>query len=137
MKVSSSVSWLRVLVAGVATYAAYGVLVAATILVYTLLASGPQAGGAAPAFVDDLSGLVGVWGIPALTIFGAAWAARRAKPRGAVLHGLLVGLLVAIGPLLGPLGPPSPLAAALTVATGLLGGWLGGQGGNTNPRREG
>lgn len=102
--------------AGVATPVVHGVLVAMTILLYTMFATEET--------IATLSSVMGVWGIPVLTLLGAAWAARRAEHRSAVLNGLLVGLLVAIGPLFGLLGPPSPLVAVLTVATGFLGGWL-------------
>jgi hypothetical protein len=65
------------------------------IVVYTLLAVGPQrepSGG----ITDPLASQVAIWLVPILTLFSAAWVARKVRPETASLHGLLMGFLVAI-----------------------------------------
>jgi hypothetical protein len=50
----------------------------------------------APSSLLNKLPLVGVWGMPVLTIFAAAWVARKVEPATAALYGLLVGFLVAV-----------------------------------------
>jgi hypothetical protein len=64
--------------------------------------------------------------VPILTLFAAAWAARRLEPATAALHGLLVGLLVAgiFGVLyFAPFDLWGLLLFALMIAAGFAGGW--------------
>jgi hypothetical protein len=121
------VRWGRVLLAGVATHIANVVVAVLLIVVYTLLAVGPQrepSGG----FTDPLASQVATWPVPFLTLFAAAWVARRAEPATAALHGLLVGLLVAVSFAVfyfGPFKAWGLLLFALMTAAGLVGGWIG------------
>ena len=83
------------MIAGLATHVANVVVAVLLIVIYTLLAVGPQrepSGGT----TDWLASQVATWPVPILTLFAAAWASRRAEPASAALHGLLVGLLVAV-----------------------------------------
>jgi hypothetical protein len=91
----SKVRWGRVLVAGSATHVANVVVAVLLIFVYALLAAGTQSGPSGGA-IDPLARQIATWPVPILTLFAAAWAARRAEPATAALHGLLVGLLVAV-----------------------------------------
>ena len=60
-----------------------------------------------------------------VTIIGAAWAARRAQPGVATLHGVLVGLIVAASVFLtGSVGVEGIVGFVLTIGAGWLGGWL-------------
>jgi hypothetical protein len=119
----SKVRWGRVLLAGLVTHVANVVVAVLLIVVYTFLAVGPQrepSGGV----TDSLASQVATWPVPILTLFAAAWAARRAKPAAAALHGLLVGLLVAVifGALyFWPFGLWGMLQFAFMIAAGLLG----------------
>ncbi len=59
------------------------------------------------------------------TIIGAAWAARRAQPGVATLHGVLVGLIVAASVFLSSsVGVEGIVGFVLTVGAGWLGGRL-------------
>ena len=59
------------------------------------------------------------------TIIGAAWAARRAQPGVATLHGVLVGFIVAASVFLtGSVGLEGIVGFVLTIGAGWLGGWL-------------
>jgi TRAP-type C4-dicarboxylate transport system permease large subunit len=60
-----------------------------------------------------------------VTIIGAAWAARRAQPGVATLHGVLVGFIVAASVFLtGSVGVEGIVGFVLTIGAGWLGGWL-------------
>ena len=123
----SNVRWGRVLLASLATHVANVVVAVLLIVVYTLLAVGPQrepSGG----ITDPLASQVATWPVPILTLFAAAWAARRAEPAAASLHGLLVGFLVAtIFAVLsfGPFNVWGLLLFALMIVAGLVGGLIG------------
>jgi small-conductance mechanosensitive channel len=123
----SNVRWGRVLLASLATHVANVVVAVLLIVVYTLLAVGPQrepSGG----ITDPLASQVASWPVPILTLFAAAWVARRAEPAAASLHGLLVGFLVAtIFAVLsfGPFNVWGLLLFALMIAAGLVGGLIG------------
>jgi hypothetical protein len=123
----SKVRWDRVLLAGVATHVANVVVAVLLIVVYTLLAVGPQrepSGG----ITDPLASQVATWPVPILTLFAAAWAARRAAPPTAALHGLLVGFLVAVifaVLYFAPVDLQGLLLFALTIAAGFVGGLIG------------
>jgi hypothetical protein len=59
------------------------------------------------------------------TIIGAVWAARRAQPEVATLHGVLVGLIVAASVFLtGSVGLEGIVGFVLTIGAGWLGGRL-------------
>jgi TRAP-type C4-dicarboxylate transport system permease large subunit len=59
------------------------------------------------------------------TIIGAVWAARRAQPGVATLHGVLVGLIVAASVFLtGSVGVEGIVGFVLTIGAGWLGGRL-------------
>ena len=115
------------MLASLATHVANVVVAVLLIVVYTLLAVGPQrepSGG----ITDPLASQVATWPVPILTLFAAAWAARRAEPAAASLHGLLVGFLVAtIFAVLsfGPFNVWGLLVFALMIAAGLVGGLIG------------
>ena len=119
----SKVRWGRVLLAGLVTHVANVVVAVLLIVVYTLLAVGPQrepSGG----ITDPLASQVATWPVPILTLFAAAWAARKAEPATALLLGLLVGFLVAVsfGVLyFGPFNMWGLFLFALMIAAGLLG----------------
>ena len=123
----SKVRWGRVLLAGLVTHVANVVVAVLLIVAYTLLAVGPQrepSGG----ITDPLASQVATWPVPILTLFAAAWAARRAKPAAAALQGLLVGFLVAVvfGVLyFGPVNLWGLLLFALMIVAGLAGGLIG------------
>ncbi len=124
----SNVRWGTVLLAGSVTHAANVVVAVLLIVVYTLLAVGAQSepsGG----ITDPLASQVATWPVPILTLFAAAWAARRAEQLAtAALHGLLVGLLVAVifGVLyFGPFNLLGLLLFALMIAAGFVGGLIG------------
>jgi hypothetical protein len=123
----SKVRWDRVLLAGVATHVANVVVAVLLIVVYTLLAVGPQRepnGG----ITDPLASQVATWPVPILTLFAAAWAARKAEPATALLHGLLVGFLVAVifGVLyFAPFDLSGLLLFTLMIVAGLVGGLIG------------
>jgi hypothetical protein len=126
-KLMANVRWGRILLAGLATHVANVVVAVLLIVVYTLLAVGPQrepSGG----FTDPLASQVATWPVPILTFFAAAWASRRAEPATAALYGLLVGFLVAVifGVLyFWPFSVWGLLLFALVIAAGFLGA-LGG-----------
>jgi hypothetical protein len=90
----AKVRWDRVLLAGVATHVANVVVAVLLIVVYTILAVGPQRAERGHHRSARQPGPS--WLVPILTLFAAAWAARKAKPATAALHGLLVGFLVAV-----------------------------------------
>jgi hypothetical protein len=127
MPMLSNMRWGRVLLATLVTHVANVVVAVLLIVVYTLLAVGFQSepsGG----INDPLASQVATWPVPILTLFAAAWAARKVKPTTAALHGLLVGFLVAV--IFGVLyfGPStlwglSPFA--LMIAAGFVGGLIG------------
>lgn len=127
MALLSKVRWGRVLLAGVVTHVANVVVAVLLIVIYTLLAVGPQrdpSGG----ITDPLASQVATWPVPILTLFAAVWAARKAEPATAALHGLLVGFLVAVifGVLyFGPFNLWGLLLFALMIAAGFVGGLLG------------
>jgi hypothetical protein len=123
----SKVRWGRVLLAGLVTHVANVVVAVLLIVVYTLLAVGPQrepSGG----MTDPLASQVATWPVPILTLFAAAWAARRAEPATAALHGLLVGFLVAVlfsVFYFAPFDLWGLLLFALMIAAGFAGGLIG------------
>jgi hypothetical protein len=125
--VLSKVRWGRILLAGLATHIANVVVAVLLIVVYTLLAVGPQrvpSGG----ITGSLASQLATWPAPILTLFAAAWAARRAEPATAALHGLLVGFLVAVifaVLYFGPFSVWGLLLFALMIAAGFVGGWIG------------
>jgi hypothetical protein len=115
------------LLAGLVTHVANVVVAVLMIVAYTLVAVGPQrepSGGIS----EPLASQVATWPVPILTLFAAAWAARRATPATAALHGLLVSFLVAaiFGVLyFGPFNLWGLLLFALVIAAGLAGGLIG------------
>jgi hypothetical protein len=116
------------LLAGLVTHVANVVVAVLLIVIYTLVALGPQrepSGG----ITDPLASQVATWPVPILTLFAAAWAApRKVKPAAAALHGLLVGFLVAVvfGVLyFGPFDLWGLLLFALMIVAGLAGGLIG------------
>jgi hypothetical protein len=123
----SKVRWGRILLAGLATHVANVVVAVLLIVVYTLLAVGPQrepSGG----IIDPLVSQVATWPVLILMFFAAAWTARRAQPATAALHGLLVGFLVAVifaVLYFGPFSAGGLALFALTLAAGFLGGLVG------------
>ena len=123
----SKVRWGRVLLAGLVTHVANVVVAVLLIVVYTLLAVGPQrepSGG----ITDPLASQVATWPVPILTLFAAAWAARRAEPATAALHGLLVGFFVAVlfsVFYFAPFDLWGLLLFALMIAAGFAGGLIG------------
>jgi hypothetical protein len=126
-KLMANVRWGRILLAGLATHVANVVVAVLLIVVYTLLAVGFQSepsGG----INDPLASQVATWPVPILTLFAAAWAARKVKPTTAALHGLLVGFLVAVifGLLyFAPFNLWGLLLFALMIVAGLVGGMIG------------
>ncbi len=126
-KLMAKVRWGRILLASLVTHVANVVVAVLLIVIYTLLAVGPQrepSGG----FTDPLASQVATWPVPILTLFAAAWVARRAEPPTAALHGLLVGFLVAIIFAIlyfAPFNLWGLLLFALTIAAGLLGALVG------------
>jgi hypothetical protein len=91
----SKARWGRVLLASLVTHVANVAVAVLLIVIYTLLAVGPQrepSGG----ITDPLASQVATWPVPILTLFAAAWVVRKVRPETAALHGLLVGLLVAV-----------------------------------------
>jgi hypothetical protein len=124
---SSKVRWSRILLAGLVTHVANVVVAVLLIVIYTLLAVGPQrepSGG----FTDPLASQVATWPVPILTLFAAAWAARGAEPTTAALYGLLVGFLVAVifGVLyFWPFSLWGLSLFALVIAAGFLGALVG------------
>jgi hypothetical protein len=127
MPMLSNVRWGRVLLASLVTHVANVVVAVLLIVVYTLLAVGFQSepsGG----INDPLASQVATWPVPILTLFAAAWAARKVKPTTAALHGLLVGFLVTV--IFGVLyfGPSNLWALslfALMIAAGFVGSLIG------------
>jgi hypothetical protein len=123
----SKVRWGRVLVAGMVTHVANVVVAVPLVVVYTLVAVGPQrepSGG----ITDSLASQVATWPVPILTLSAAAWVARKVRPETASLHGLLVGLLVAVifGVIyFGPFDLWGLLLFALMIAAGFVGGLIG------------
>jgi hypothetical protein len=123
----SKVRWGRVVVAGLATHVANVVVPVLLIVIYTLLAVGPQrepSGGV----TDSLASQVATWPVPVLTLFAAAWPARSFALATASLHSLLVGFLVAVifGVLyFGPFDLRGLLLFALISAAGFVGGLIG------------
>ena len=115
------------MLAGLVTHAANVVVAVLLIVVYTLLAVGPQrepSGG----FPDPLATQVATWPVPILTLFAAAWAARRVEPATAAVYGLLVGFLVAVifGVLyFWPFNLWGLLMFALMISAGILGALVG------------
>jgi len=123
----SNVRWGRVLVAGLATHVANVVVAVLLIVIYTLLTVGPQREPSA-GITDSLASQVATWPVPILTLFAAAWVARKVRSETASLHGLLVGLLVAgIFAILyfGPSGMWGLLLFTLMIAAGFLGASVG------------
>jgi hypothetical protein len=123
----TKIRWGRVLVAGLATHIANVVVAVLLIVIYTLLAAGPQrepSGG----ITDSLASQVATWPVPILTLFAAAWVVRKVRPETASLHGLLVGLLVAVIFAIlyfGPSGMWGLLLFTLMIVAGLLGASVG------------
>jgi hypothetical protein len=123
----TKVRWGRILVAGLLTHVANVVVAVLLIVIYSLLAVGPQrepSGG----LTDSLASQVATWPVPILTLFAAAWVARKVRPRTDSLHGLLVGLLVAVIFAILYFGPSSVwglLLFTLMIVAGFLGA-LGG-----------
>ena len=115
------------MLAGSVTHVANVVVAVLLIVVYTLLAVGPQrepSGG----MTDPLASQVATWPVPILTLFAAAWTARRAEPATAALHGLLVGFLVAVlfsVFYFAPFDLWGLLLFALMIAAGFAGGLIG------------
>jgi hypothetical protein len=130
----SKVSWGRILLAGLVTHVANVVVAVGLIVVYTLLAVGPQrepSGG----ITDPLASQVATWPVPILTLFAAAWVTRKVRPETASLHGLLMGLFVAIifaVLYVGPFDLRGLLLFALMIAAGLLGALMGSLIGRTS-----
>ena len=118
------------MLAGLVTHVANVVFAVLLIVFYTLLVVGPQrepSGG----ITDPLASQVATWPMPILTLFAAAWAARRVEPPTAGLHGLLVGSLVAVifGVLyFGPFNLWGLLLFALMIAAGFIFAAFSGQG---------
>ncbi len=116
------------MLAGLVTHVANVVVAVLLIVVYTFLAVGPQREPSGD-ITDPLASQVATWPVPILTLFAAAWAARRAEQLAtAALHGLLVGLLVAVifGVLyFGPFNLLGLLLFALMIAAGFVGGLIG------------
>jgi hypothetical protein len=114
------------LLASSVTHVANVVVAVLLIVAYTLLAVGPQrepSGG----ITDPLASQVATWPVPILILFTAAWAARRAEPATAALHGLLVGFLLAVMFAVlyfGPFDLWGLLLFALMIAAGLVGGLI-------------
>jgi hypothetical protein len=123
----SKIRWGRVLLASLATHIANVVVAVLLIVVYTLLAVGFQrelSGG----ITDPLASQVATWPVPILTVFAAAWAARKVKPAVAALHGLLVGFFVGVifaVLYFGPFNVWGLLLFVLMIAAGLVGGLIG------------
>jgi hypothetical protein len=123
----SDVTWVRVLLAGVATHVVNIVLSVVLIVAYSLLTidpGGPPDGGS----VDRFAGWVSTWTMPLVTLLSATWAARGARPPAAAWYGLSVGLLVAgiFGLLFfWPNDMPSLALFAFTIAAGFVGGVIG------------
>jgi hypothetical protein len=123
----SKISWGRVLLASVATHVANVVVAVMFIVVYTLLASGPQ-GAPSQDSLDALSIQLATWPVPILTLLAAAWAARKAEPTIAAFDGLLVGFLVTVAFALlyfGPFSHGRLVLFVLTIGAGFVGGLIG------------
>jgi hypothetical protein len=123
------VRWLRVLLAGIsaATLATLGVFVVTAVYATTLTIEGQiqlsveQISRLAARLAPLLRPVLAVM----FTIIGAAWAARRAQPGAATLHGVLVGLIVAVSVFFGgSAGVEGIVGFVLTVGAGWLGGRL-------------
>ncbi len=123
------VRWLSVLLAGIsaATIATLGVFLVSAVYATTL----PTEGQTQPSW--DLISQLATRYAPLLrpvlavtfTIIGAAWAAARAQPAVATLHGVLVGLIVAVSVFLsGSVGLEGIVGFVLTIGAGWLGGKL-------------
>jgi hypothetical protein len=123
----SKISWGRVLLASVATHVANVVVTVMFIVVYTLLASGPQ-GAPSQDSLDAFSIQLATWPVPILTLLAAAWAVRKAEPTIAAFDGLLVGLLVTVAFALlyfGPFSLGGLVLFVLTIGAGFVGGLIG------------
>jgi len=115
------------LLASLVTHVANVVVAVLLIVAYTLLAVGPQRESSGD-ITDPLASQVATWPVPVLTLFAAAWAARRAKSATAALHSLLVGFLVAVifaVLYFAPFDLWGLLLFALMNAAGLVGGLIG------------
>ena len=123
------VRWLSVLLAGIVSgvLATLGVFLVSAVYATALAIEGQMqlSGDLISQLATRLAPLLRPVVAVMVTIIGAAWAARRAQPGVATLHGLLVGLIVATSVFLtGSVGVEGIVGFVLTIGAGWLGGWL-------------
>ena len=123
------VRWLSVLLAGIVAglLATLSIFLVTAVYAMTLTIEGQiqLSGDVISQLATRLAPLLRPVLAVIVTIIGAAWAARRAQPGVATLHGVLVGLIVAASVFLtGSAGVEGIVGFVLTIGAGWLGGWL-------------
>jgi hypothetical protein len=123
------VRWLSVLLAGIVAglLATLGVFLVTAVYAATLAIEGQiqLSGDLISQVATRLAPLLRPVLAVMFTIIGAVWAARRAQPGVATLHGVLVGLIVAASVFLSSsVGVEGIVGFVLTIGAGWLGGWL-------------
>ena len=123
------IRWLSVVLAGIVAgvLATLGVYLVIAVYATTLTIKGQVqlSGDVISQLATRLAPLLRPVLAVIVTIIGAAWAARRAQPGVAALHGVLVGFIVAASVFLtSSVGVEGIVGFVLTVGAGWLGGWL-------------
>lgn len=123
------VRWLSVLLAGIlaAVLTTLGIFLVTAVYATTLIIEGQTQ--LSVELISQLATRLAPLLRPVLavifTIIGAAWAAGRAQPGVATLHGVLVGLIVAVSVYLGgSVGVEGIVGFVLTIGAGWLAGRL-------------
>ena len=125
----TDVQWKRIIAGGIAPHAlSIGLLIVA-IIAYTFLLAFGTGGEPDQASLDQFNTVVGTQLFPVvailLTIPAAAWAATKADPKEATMHGFAVGFLVAvIGLAFGALDLMMGVRFVITITAGVLGAML-------------
>jgi hypothetical protein len=123
------VRWLSVLLAGIVAgiLATLSIFLVTAVYAMTLTIEGQiqLSGDVISQLATRLAPLLRPVLAVMFAIIGAAWAARRAQPGVATLHGVLVGLIVAASVFLtGSVGLEGIVGFVLTIGAGWLGGRL-------------
>jgi hypothetical protein len=125
----TNMQWKRILAGGIAPHAlSIGLLVVA-IVAYTFLLAFGTGGEPDQGSLDQFNTVVGTQLFPIVTILltipAAAWAANKADPKVATMHGFAVGFLVAvIGLAFGALDLLMGVQFVITIIAGILGAKL-------------